>query len=411
MPVSIAPFPEDAAAPVPVESGHPLWGGRDAFVTATVFADLECPHSVLLVRELLRLKGKVGDRVRLHYRHRPLSQHAEGLAAARALAEIHATRGEQAFWQALASLVRRGEPLELGTLLSLLSEAGFAGFPLASPLARAEGALAEDIGLATRLYVRDTPTLFVNGQRASGEVAPPVLEQLVERERRQAYLALAAGTSPNNVYGERTRKNLLNLGEDPPQRSCVPLEQAPALGPPTALVTIVEFSELECEACRQGELALRAVMKAYPSEVRLVWKHFPLPQHQRARLAAGVALGARKLAGDRAFFAVTRALLDQKSSLDDDALSRAATAAGVDATAVLDEAKKLAYERSIELDVKLAEELGITGAPTYFVNGHRVPGALPEPELRRLVERELTLARRVRTQTKAGVGELACGGR
>jgi protein-disulfide isomerase len=409
MPTSIAPFPQDADAPVPVEAGHPLWGGRDAFVTATVFADLECPHSVLLVRELLRLKGKVGDRLRLHYRHRTLSQHAEGLIAARALAEIHVSRGEQAFWQALTALVRRGEPLEPGSLRAALSDAGFAGFPLAAPLSRAEGVLAADATLATRLYVRDTPTLFVNGQRASGEVSLPVLEQLVERERRQAFLLLAAGTPPSDVYGDRTRKNLLSLGEDPPQRTCVPLEQAPVTGPPAALVTVVEFSELECEACRQGDAALRSVMKAHPSEVRVVWKHFPLPQHQRARLAAGVALAARKLGGDRAFFSVTRSLLEKKSTLDDDSLSRAAADAGVDAVAVLAEAKKLTYERNIELDVKLADELGITGAPTYFVNGHRVPGALPEPEFKQLIERELTLARRVRSQTRAGVDELACG--
>jgi protein-disulfide isomerase len=409
LPVAIAPFPQDALAPVPVESGHPLWGGRDAFVTATVFADLECPHSVLLVRELLRLKGKLGDRLRLHYRHRPLSQHAEGLAAARALSEIHLTRGEQAFWQALTAIVRRGEALEPGALPALLGPAGFAGFPLASPLARAEGVLVDDAGLSTRLYVRETPTLFVNGQRAAGEVPPPVLEQLVERERRQAFLLLAAGTPPSDVYGARTRKNLLNLGEDPPQRTCLPLDDAPVIGPDAALVTIVEFSELECDACRQGESALRSVTKAHPSEIRLVWKHFPLPQHQRARLAAGVALAARKLGGDRAFFNVTRALFDQKSNLDDEALSRAATAAGVDADAVLREAKKLVHERRIELDVKAADDLGITGAPTYFINGHRVSGALPESELKQLVERELALARRVRAQTHAGVDELACG--
>jgi protein-disulfide isomerase len=154
---------------------------------------------------------------------------------------------------------------------------------------------------------------------------------------------------------------------------------------------------------------LRSVTKAHPSEIKLVWKHFPLPQHQRARLAAGVALAARKLGGDRAFFSVTRALFDQKSNLDDEALSRAATAAGVDAEAVLREAKKLVHERRIELDVKAADDLGITGAPTYFVNGHRVPGALPEAALRQLVERELALARRVRAQTRAGVDELACG--
>jgi protein-disulfide isomerase len=411
LPLAIAPFLEDAGAPVPVEAGHPLWGGRDAFVTATVFADLECPHSVELVRELLRLKARQGDELRLQYRHLPLSQHAEGRAAARALAEIHATRGEQAFWHVLTSLVRRGEPLEPGGLGPALTQAGFSGYPLASPLPRVEAALAADAELATRLFVRETPTLFVNGERASGMIPREALERVVERERRSAYLVLASGVPPSGVYADRTKKNLLNLGADPPERTCIPFDDAPVLGPENALITFVEFSELECEPCRQGDSALRAVVRAHPNDVRVVWKHFPLPQHLRARLAAGVALAARKRGGDAAFWSVTRSLLEPKTTLDDESLAKAVTSAHLDADALLEEAKRRSYDSSIDIDVKLADELGLTGAPTYFVNGSKLPGALPEAELKFFIEGELAIARRVRAQTGATVHDLACGTR
>jgi protein-disulfide isomerase len=409
LPVALAPFAEDAAAPVPVVGGHPLWGGRDAFVTVTLFGDLECPHTVALLHELFRVKAQKGDELRLAFRHLPLSQHSEGQLAARALAEIHATRGEQAFWHALAGIVRRGEPLAPGGLAGVLDDAGLPGFPLPSPNARAEAALAEDAELATLLFVRDTPTLFVNGRRLAGYVGETALGEAVERERRVAYLALAAGTPPAIVYGERTRKNLLNLGADPPTRTCVPSSDAPVSGPAAALVTVVEFSDLECELCRQGDTALAAVLRAHPGDVKVVWRNFPLPQHHRARLAAGVALSARKLGGDAAFWAVTRALLEPRGTLDDDALVRAAGRAGLDATKILEAARGGANDASIDRDVKLAERLGISGAPTYFVNGQKIPGALPEGELRALVERELMLARRVRSQGAGLVGELACG--
>jgi protein-disulfide isomerase len=214
---------------------------------------------------------------------------------------------------------------------------------------------------------------------------------------------------PARVYSERTRKNLLNLGEEPPARACVPVNGAPARGPEGALVTIVEFTDLECELCRQGELSLESVLKTYASDVRVVWRNFPLPQHRRARLAAGVALAARGAAGERAFWSTTHALFEPHSVLDDESLTRALTHAGFDAAALLAASKAGGFEAIIDGDVRLAEKLGVSGAPTYFVNGHQVPGALPPAELSALLARELGLARRVRAQGAGNVAELACG--
>lgn len=408
-PVPFTPFPDDALGPIPVDAGHPIWGTRTALVTLTLFGDLECPHTIAMLREVLRLKARAGDDVRVAFRHLTLSQHAAGLVAARALAEIHATRGEQAFWHAVGSIARRGEPLEQGALALALDDAGLTGFPLPSPVARAEAALLTDAELAVTLFVRDSPTLFVNGRRFSGFTPRPVLEEAVERERRVSALALANGVPPSRVYTERTRKNLVSLGDDPPPRACVPVGDSPAQGPATAPVTLVEFTDLECELCRQGEGALAAALKSHGGDVRVVWKNFPLPQHHRARLAAGVALAARSAAGDAAFWSVTRALFDPRALLDDDSLTQALKGSGVDAAALLAAAKSGGYEASLETDIRLADKLGVSGAPTYFVNGHKVPGALPPGEFASLLGRELALARRVRAQGAGNVAELACG--
>jgi len=141
----------------------------------------------------------------------------------------------------------------------------------------------------------------------------------------------------------------------------------------------------------------------------VVWKNFPLPQHHRARLAAGVALAARSAAGDRAFWSVTRALFEPRALLDDDSITQALKSAGVDAAALLAASKAGGYDASLETDLRLAEKLGVSGAPTYFVNGHKVPGALPPGEFAALLGREVALARRVRGQGGGAVSELACG--
>ncbi|HEV8548831.1 MAG TPA: thioredoxin domain-containing protein, partial [Polyangiaceae bacterium] len=408
-PVPTVPFADDAAAPVPVEGGHPLWGNRDAPVTLTLFVDLECPHSIAFLREVLRLKARRGDDVRVAFRHRPLSQHHEAEIAARALAEIHATRGEQAFWHALGAIARRGETLEPGALEIALDAAGLTGFPLPSPVARAEAALAADAELAVALFVRDTPTLFVNGRRFSGYLPRAALEEAVDRELRAADLSLATGVPPARLYTERTRKNFLNLGDDPPARECVPVGDSPVLGPANAAVTLVEFTDLECELCRQGEAALASALKSAGSDVRVVWKNFPLPQHHRARLAAGVALAARSAAGDRAFWGATRALFEPRSLLDDEALTQALLRGGFDAAALLEASKAGSYEVSIDADVRLADKLGVSGAPTYFLNGRKLPGALPAAEFQALIAKERELARRVRAQGGGNVAELSCG--
>src|SRR5688572_6999989 len=84
-PIALAPFVEDASAPVPVERGRPLWGPRNAPVTLTVFGDFECPHTIAMLRVILAEKTRRGDDLRLAFRFATLSQHPQGEHAARVL--------------------------------------------------------------------------------------------------------------------------------------------------------------------------------------------------------------------------------------------------------------------------------------------------------------------------------------
>jgi protein-disulfide isomerase len=407
-PTHAPPFPEDAGAPVPVQLGHPLWGARDAPVTLTLFADLECPHTIPILRAVFSEKARRGDKLRLAFRHLPLSQHAEGTRAALALAEIYAARGEATFWRALREIVRSGLPLEPGALGALLASAGVAGFPTEPAPPVVEGLLEEDALLAVRLFVRATPTLFVNGVRLEGFQPPAVLSEAISRELQAAYLALASGVGPNELYAQRVRKNVLNLGDDPPSRACVKAGSSPVRGAGQPLVELVEFSDLECELCREGEAAVAKVFRSHAAEMRVVWKNFPLPQHPLAKKAAAFALEARRVGGDAAFFAVTGALLERGAAPDEKGLARAAERAKLDLAALLAAAEGGAHEAQILEDLELARALGLTGAPTYFVNGRKIPGAVSAGELEAIVRTELALARRVRAKGAGSVADLAC---
>jgi protein-disulfide isomerase len=176
-------------------------------------------------------------------------------------------------------------------------------------------------------------------------------------------------------------------------------------------VTVVEFSDLECELCRKGAEALRAALARHPSEVRAVWKHFPLPQHDKARYAASFALEARRLARDTGFFAVVDALLVPGTVIDDPTLSRAATHARLEPGALLAAAGTGTHDAAIDADIAEARALRVTGAPTYFVNGRMIAGALAAPELEGILREELALARRVRAHGAGNVADLACSER
>jgi len=409
--VAEKPFAEDATAPLPVVEGRPLWGERDTPVTLTIFGDLECPHTVALLRATLGEKARRGNDLRLVFRHFPLSQHAAGKRAATHFAALQSVHGPQAFFRALAEVLRSGGPLEAENVENRLSSLSPSLSPLELEAEVVRATLEADRSLGVSLFVRETPTVFVNGVRLEGFPSKPALGDVLDRELSAAHLTLASGVAPTALYRTRTARNLLNLGADPAVRACVRPGDSPVRGAPAPLVTVVEFSEFECELCRKGSEALRGALLRHGGEIRATWKNFPLPQHALARRAAAFALEARRIGGDRAFFAAADALFAPGTKLDDPGLERAAARAGLDVTALAAAARTTDHDAAIDADLALGRRFGVTGAPTYFVNGRKVPGALSPPELEALLREELALARRVRANGAGSVLDLACGER
>ena len=143
-------------------------------------------------------------------------------------------------------------------------------------------------------------------------------------------------------------------------------------GPADAPVTVVEYGDFECPYCGQAEPSVRELL-AEQGDVRYVWRHLPLTDvHPRALIAARAAEAA---AEQGAFWAMHDRLLDHQDALRPSDLERHATELGLDIelfrTAVHDER---AAERIAE-DVDSADRSGVSGTPTFFVNGRRHHGA------------------------------------
>jgi protein-disulfide isomerase len=186
--------------------------------------------------------------------------------------------------------------------------------------------------------------------------------------------------------------------EDPKAVYRVPLEDSPVRGPADALVTIVEISDFECPFCKRVTPTLKALEEQYKGKLRFVFKQNPLPFHARATPAANAAEEARALGGDAKFWAMHDALFGA-ASLDDAALAAAAKAAGVDAAKVQEAVTSNKHKARIERDQRLAQSLGASGTPAFFINGRKLVGAQPQPAFQAVIDEEL---RKAEDLVKAG---------
>lgn len=180
---------------------------------------------------------------------------------------------------------------------------------------------------------------------------------------------------------EESQQNIAKAIQQPaaPQRPAVdfnqvhnlPIGSSPIKGKKEAAVTIVEFSDFQCPYCSRLQPTLNQVLSAYPNDVKLVFKDFPLSFHQQAKNAAKAA----RAAGEQGkYWEMHDLLFENFSQLNDNSYKEFA------AKLKLDEAKFMAafqsnkYDNLIQQDITLGQGAGVGGTPTLFLNGKRMQG-------------------------------------
>ncbi|MGD0526919.1 MAG: thioredoxin domain-containing protein [Polyangiaceae bacterium] len=168
----------------------------------------------------------------------------------------------------------------------------------------------------------------------------------------------------------------------------------PSWGSRTALVTMVEFSDMQCPFCARVEPTLAAIREAYgPDNVRIVWKNTPLTFHPEARPAAEAAMGVFELGGTQAFWRFHDAAFADQTALGADSYERWARAAGVtDVAAFLSGLQSRRWADRVDADIREAVALGVDGTPAFFINGTLVVGAQPLEVFKRTIDAELAKA-------------------
>jgi Na+/H+ antiporter NhaA len=143
-------------------------------------------------------------------------------------------------------------------------------------------------------------------------------------------------------------------------------------GPEEALITLVEYGDFECPYCGQAEPVVRELLSGF-GDVRYVWRHLPLVDvHPRAKLAA-MASEAADVQG--AFWPMHDVLLSHQDALRPNELAGYAEEIGLDVDRFGEDLQAHIGADHIAEDVDSADMSGVSGTPTFFINGRRHHGA------------------------------------
>ena len=184
------------------------------------------------------------------------------------------------------------------------------------------------------------------------------------------------GEKPEPESAERYR---VELRGDEPQK-----------GPDDALVTIIEFADFQCPYCAQSVEPLHDAMDSYEGDVRLIFKHYPLPGHRAAAPAAYASWAAHQQ-GDFWFF--HDHLFEDKASIEH--IPEYVRERSLDANKFGADMESGGARNDVDADMLAGSKVGVTGTPAFFVNGHLYRGKRDAVSWRKIIEVELDYAKEV----------------
>lgn len=143
-------------------------------------------------------------------------------------------------------------------------------------------------------------------------------------------------------------------------------EGAPSKGPVEAPVTIIEFADFQCPSCAGAVPILDGIIKTYAPHVRLIFKHFPIEHHPRARAAAGAAQAAH-LQGK--FWDMHHVLFQQPDGLDDADFDHYARQLNLNLTLFQADRASPSVMAVVDAHQASGRAAMLQGTPAIYING------------------------------------------
>lgn len=221
------------------------------------------------------------------------------------------------------------------------------------------------------------------GQGVTYEQARPVVAAVLTQQKVTA-------ARKRFVEGLRAQTRVdIDFEYSAPRQTVTVAAADPVKGGAKARIDIVEFSEFQCPFCKQVSPTLQQLQARYGDSVRLAWKHFPLPNHKDARLAAEAAECARD---QGKFWEYHDTLFQNQAALGAADLKQYAQELRLERVAFDGCLESGLHRAKVLAGVTEGRRLGITATPTVFINGRVLTGTLPAEKYEQIIREELGLA-------------------
>ena len=283
-----------------------------------------------------------------------------------------------------------------------------------------------DTDLARTLGQRRAPAIFGNGHALAGrDLNSNQIRAQILSEMNAVEDLLESGAAASMAYSLRVRENVgparrepdnqRRTGRDrgaererhaqrangdteprrreaaqPPsgdiERLRVPIGDSFSMGPDDALVTIVEFSDFHCPFSGRAAPTVAQIREQYGDQVRTVFKHNPLPMHPNAPLASSASLAA---GAQGKFWEMHDLIFENQRRQTREDIESFAEQLGLDMDQFRDALDSGRFSDQIDREMAEGRRLGVTGTPSWLVNGELVVGAVPFSRFQPIIDRAL----------------------
>ena len=370
----------------------PVRGARGALVTIVEFGDYECPFCARTEGTLAKLRELYGERVRFAFRHRPLSFHPHAHLAAEA---AMAAQQQGNFWEMHDRLYAHSSNLSDEVVTQAARESGLDLSHFEADLREhTYRSLVDDESKhAEEVQAVGTPTFFINGRVINGAQPIERFQAVINDELRIVGDLAKLGVGADKLYDVRLASLVNEKVGEPRAAPAQPVAQkalitagSPIRGPKLAKVTIVEYSDLRCPFCSRASATMKQLQAKYGNDVRIAYRHNPLPFHERARELSNMTVAAQ---AQGKFWEMVDYIFEHQAELpsDENGVS-VARQLGLDVARYKRDLTSTATASRIDDDIAEAARIGAKGTPTFFINGHLVRGAQPIDVFERVIEDE-----------------------
>jgi protein-disulfide isomerase len=193
-----------------------------------------------------------------------------------------------------------------------------------------------------------------------------------------------AGKTGDQIRAELQRK----AAEGPPvldEPVTISTAGDPVIGPANAKITVIEFSDFQCPYCSKAVAEMKEVMRQMPTEVKLIYKQFPLDSHSQAQFGAEASLAAQ---AQGKFWEMHDLLYAGFPDLGRARVMGYARQLGLDVKRFTTEVDSHKYKARVASEVSEGDTAGVAGTPTFFFNGRKYNGVFEAKTVVPLLRKE-----------------------